>query len=141
VLCRSADPTDVVIADFGLSKILAEDTMLKTRCGSPHYLAPEVLMAAAAYDAKVDLWSVGVITYVALTGYLPFFDDDMRKLIGKVLCAEYLWPPDVDVANLAKDFVRKLLEKDPKRRPSAAEALRHPWLLRATAGITLGGSH
>lgn len=139
ILCRSSDPTDVVIADFGLSKILSEDTMLRTCCGSPHYLAPEVLAATSSYDSKVDVWSVGVIAFVSLTGCLPFFDPDIRVLVGKVLRAEYSWPDDVLVSPLARDFVAKLLERDPMRRLSAADALRHPWLLRMSSGITLGG--
>jgi len=127
VLCATDDPTDIRIADFGLSKILSEDTMLKTCCGSPHYLAPEVLQCTE-YDSKVDIWGIGIIVYVALTGCLPFFDDDMRKLVVKIMTADYTWPDDVIVSDAAKDFVRKTLEKDPAKRPCVADCLVHPWI-------------
>jgi len=129
VLCATDDPTDIRIADFGLSKILSEDTMLKTCCGSPHYLAPEVLQCTE-YDSKVDIWGIGIIVYVALTGCLPFFDDDMRKLIVKIMTANYTWPDDVSISSSAKDFVRRTLEKDPAKRPCVADCLLHPWIRR-----------
>lgn len=135
--CSEQDITQVKIGDFGLSKILSADSLLKTRCGSPHYLAPEVL-TCPSYDAKVDIWSVGVIVYVMLTGSLPFFSEDIREVIKHVMLAEYTWPEDVQVSGLAKDFVRRLVDKDPARRPTASECLKHPWVAMGGNGICIG---
>lgn len=138
ILCCSEDDiTQVKIGDFGLSKILSADSLLKTRCGSPHYLAPEVL-TCPSYDAKVDIWSVGVIVYVMLTGSLPFYSEDIREVIKHVMLAEYTWPEDVLVSGLAKDFVRRLVDKDPDRRPTASECLKHPWIAMGTNAICIG---
>lgn len=135
--CSEQDITQVKIGDFGLSKILSADSLLKTRCGSPHYLAPEVL-TCPSYDSKVDIWSVGVIAYVMLTGSLPFYSEDIREVIKHVMLAEYTWPEDVIVSGLAKDFVRRLVDKDPNRRPTASECLNHPWITMGSNGISIG---
>ena len=138
--CSEQDITQVKIGDFGLSKILSADSLLKTRCGSPHYLAPEVL-TCPSYDAKVDIWSVGVIVYVMLTGVLPFYSEDIRDVIKHVMLAEYSWPDNVQVSGLAKDFVRRLVDKDPARRPTASECLQHPWVAMGTNAICIGLSN
>lgn len=135
--CSEQDITQVKIGDFGLSKILSADSLLKTRCGSPHYLAPEVL-TCPSYDSKVDIWSIGVIAYVMLTGSLPFYSEDIREVIKHVMLAEYTWPEDVVVSGLAKDFVRRLVDKDPSRRPTASECLNHPWITMGSNGISIG---
>ena len=144
VLGAPADPTDVRIADFGLSKVLSEDTMLKTCCGSPHYLAPEVLQCSS-YDSKVDIWGIGIIVYVSLTACLPFYDDDVRRLIAKILTEDYTWPEGIEITAAAKDFVRKTLEKDPAKRMCVADCLMHPWIRRESrpvrgATLQLGGT-
>eukprot|EP01095_Lingulamoeba_sp_RSL-Kostka_P008128 TRINITY_DN266_c0_g2_i1.p1 TRINITY_DN266_c0_g2~~TRINITY_DN266_c0_g2_i1.p1 ORF type:complete len:205 (-),score=68.11 TRINITY_DN266_c0_g2_i1:426-1040(-) len=72
LLKDDSDDTNVKIADFGLSKIIGENTMLQTACGTPIYVAPEVL-SGEAYEKEVDLWSIGVITYILLCGFPPFF--------------------------------------------------------------------
>merc|ERR1712000_656975 len=100
------DLTNVKIADFGLSKIMGDNTMMQTACGTPIYVAPEVL-SGEAYEKEVDMWSIGVITYILLCGFPPFFDD---------------------VSDQAKDFIDNLLLVDPALRLTAEQALEHPWL-------------
>ena len=138
ILCATKSPTDVRIADFSVSKIVSNGSFLRTMCGSPHYLAPEVLLCSN-YSPKVDMWSLGVILYVCLTGFLPFYHDDIRKLVTKIVLAQYSWPPEVRVSPLAQDFISHLLDKEPDTRFDATTALRHPWLSRGK-GIVLSGA-
>jgi len=119
----------IKIADFGLSKMfLAED--LKSAVGSPTYVAPEVLSPEQKpYDKAVDMWSVGVITYVLLTGCFPFYNEekDYAALYEKILKVEYVWPEKPKLSQDAKNFIQKLLVKDPEKRFTPAQCRQHPW--------------
>lgn len=117
----------IYVADFGLSRLFQEDEQLTTYCGSPEYVAPEVL-ACAPYEKAVDLWSVGVITYILLTGFLPFYDKNHAILFDKIQNVEYNWDDCPEVSPAAKHFIQHLLVKDPKKRYTAELALNHPWV-------------
>jgi len=117
----------IYVADFGLSRLFNEDEQLTTYCGSPEYVAPEVL-ACAPYEKAVDLWSVGVITYILLTGFLPFYDKNHAVLFEKIQNVEYNWDDCPEVSPAAKHFIQHLLVKDPKKRYTAEQALAHPWV-------------
>jgi len=117
----------IYVADFGLSRLFNEDEQLTTYCGSPEYVAPEVL-ACAPYEKAVDLWSVGVITYILLTGFLPFYDKNHALLFEKIQNVEYNWDDCPEVSPAAKHFIQHLLVKDPKKRYTADAALQHPWV-------------
>jgi len=123
-------PFRVVIADFGLSKAFDDGNPLKTSCGTPDYVAPEVITAEGEYDASVDMWSCGVITYVLLCGFSPFLSMDQTGLFEKIMKAEYDFPdPEwTHISENAKDFIRKLLVKDRHERYTAKQCLAHPWL-------------
>jgi len=132
----------VKLMDFGLAKLLdSEDTMLKTRCGTLHYVAPEVLSSKAkdGYSAKCDVWSVGVILYVLLCGYLPFFHEDRTYTAKLIRRGKFIFDPeewDV-VSDNAKDLIRHMIEKDVSERYSAQQVLDHPWI-SASAGASAG---
>jgi len=132
ILCSGDDDETMVIkiSDFGLSKIFSAGEVLKTACGTPDYAAPEVLSSTGSYSNAVDMWSVGVITYVLLCGYPPFYAKDQRELFTQILNADYEFPEeDWDaISEEAHDFIRKLLVIDPNQRMTATEALHHPWL-------------
>jgi len=123
--------TEVKIADFGLSKIVGGNlpTMM-TACGTPSYVAPEVL-SATGYDKEVDLWSIGVITYILLCGFPPFYNENLNKLFEEILSADYDYPEEywAHISDEAKDFVSKLLVVDPSQRMTASSALQHPWIV------------
>jgi len=130
LLCSGDDEEELVrIADFGLSKIFEHGEELKTACGTPDYVAPEVL-ECKPYDMAVDMWSVGVITYILLCGYTPFYANTHQELFQKITSLEYDFPsPEWDeISTSAKDFIKKLLVKDPMARLTAEQCTLHPWL-------------
>jgi len=120
----------VKIADFGFSKSFAEEgEKLQTSCGSPGYVAPEIL-TAECYDKSVDMWSVGVIIYILLSGYPPFYADSAPALFKKIMDVKYDFDDSVwdDISDSAKDLIRNLLVKDPAKRFTAVQCLAHPWV-------------
>jgi len=132
LLCRKEnDQLHILVSDFGLSRLLNEGefSQMSTQCGSLEYCAPEVL-SGTKYEKSVDLWSVGVITYILLTGFFPFYDPnrDPAAMYEKIQNVEYDWEDCPEVSAEAKDFVAKLLVYDAKDRMTAEEALKHPWM-------------
>jgi len=97
------------IADFGFAKFLQPFALAETLCGSPLYMAPEV-MQAQKYDAKADLWSVGVILYQLVTGIPPFNGDNQIQLLRNILRSrEIRFPSDCELSHGCIDLCRKLL--------------------------------
>lgn len=127
LLCAGQDGDDIRMADFGLSKMFDQGEYLVTCCGSPEYVAPEVL-ECKPYDKGCDMWSVGVITYVLLTGCFPFWDKNNAVLYEKIRRVEYGWPSGSEISPEAKDLIRHLIEKNPEKRFTAEQALQHPWV-------------
>jgi len=117
----------IKIADFGLSK---EGINLITSCGSPGYVAPEIILGLDSYDQNVDIWAIGVITYILLCGYPPFYGDNPAELCQKIVAGKYTFPdPEwTYISDRAKDFVRKCLTLDASIRPTSAQIMEHPWL-------------
>jgi len=129
------DEEIVKIADFGFSKNFGEDgEKLMTSCGSPGYVAPEIL-TAESYDKSVDMWSVGVIIYILLSGYPPFYADSAPALFKKIMDVKYDFDDSVwdDISDSAKDLIRNLLVKDPTKRFTAKQCLQHPWVSGSAA--------
>jgi len=130
---------DIKIADFGLSKIFEQGEELRTACGTPDYVAPEVL-ECKPYDMAVDMWSLGVITYILLCGYTPFFAETHQELFQRITNIEFEFPSPEwdDISAAAKDFIKKLLVKDPAQRMTAAACMSHPWLANEQPRETQG---
>lgn len=129
LLKRADNDLEIAIADFGLSKIVGQQMMMQTACGTPSYVAPEVLNASG-YGKEVDMWSIGVITYILLCGFPPFYGDTVPEIFEQIMEANFDYPEEYwgSVSKEAKDFINKLLVVDSDRRMSAVDALRHPWL-------------
>ncbi|XP_006834112.1 PREDICTED: calcium/calmodulin-dependent protein kinase type 1G [Chrysochloris asiatica] len=123
----------IMITDFGLSK-MEQSGVMSTACGTPGYVAPEVL-AQKPYSKAVDCWSIGVITYILLCGYPPFYEETESKLFEKIKEGYYEFESPFwdDISESAKDFICHLLEKDPSERYTCEKALRHPWIDGNTA--------
>ena len=119
---------EVKIADFGLSKDFSGSSTMSTCCGSPSYVAPEVLQQGV-YSNSCDIWSIGVILYVLLSGFLPFFGETQEELFDKILTGSYSFANKVwdDISPAAKDLVTKMLTLNEEDRPTAKQCLEHPW--------------
>lgn len=114
--------------DFGLSDFVKPDERLNDIVGSAYYVAPEVLHRS--YSTEADVWSIGVIAYILLCGSRPFWARSESGIFRAVLKAdpsfdEAPWPT---LSSEAKDFVKRLLNKDPRKRMTAAQGLSHPWI-------------
>ncbi|XP_061838684.1 calcium/calmodulin-dependent protein kinase IGb [Nerophis lumbriciformis] len=134
ILYYSCDEdSKIMISDFGLSKMVDKGIM-STACGTPGYVAPEVL-AQKPYSKAVDCWSIGVITYILLCGYPPFYEESETRLFSKIMKAQYEFDPPFwdDISESAKDFIRNMMQKNPHMRYTTEQALRHPWIIGKTA--------
>jgi len=137
LLKDTSEEAEIKITDFGLSKIFSDDVagevVMKTACGTPGYVAPEVLMHEN-YSSQVDLWSIGVIVYILLCGFPPFYGDNDNQMFRKIKAGQYkflapYWDP---ISADAKDFVSKLLVVDSSKRMDCERALKHKWLAGTT---------
>ena len=121
----------VKLIDFGTAKIFEKGQSENRYVGSSYYMAPEVLKRK--YDEKCDLWSIGVIFYILLTGRPPFDGNDDEEILKNVEIGIYdkTSYPFPSLSSYAKDLINKLLQYDAKKRISAEEALEHPWFKTA----------
>jgi calcium/calmodulin-dependent protein kinase I len=117
------------IADFGLARLLQEDSLASTTCGTPGYVAPEVL-EQKPYGKACDYWSIGVVTFILLSGTPPFYEEDNFALFEQIKACKYDFEVETweNVSAEAKDFVSKILVADPDKRMNCEEMLAHPWM-------------
>ncbi|XP_074282740.1 CBL-interacting serine/threonine-protein kinase 6-like [Silene latifolia] len=119
------------VSDFGLSTYFEDsdqmDRMLRTSCGTPHYVAPEVVSKRGqGYDgAKADIWSCGVILYVLLAGYLPFNDDNLMTMYRKIYKADFKCPSWFSPQS--RDLITRMIDPKPKSRIKISEIMSHEW--------------
>jgi len=127
----SDEDSKIMISDFGLSK-MEDSGIMATACGTPGYVAPEVL-AQKPYGKAVDVWSIGVISYILLCGYPPFYDENDANLFAQILKGEFEFdsPYWDDISSEAKEFIRQLMCVDVDRRLSCESALQHAWITGA----------
>lgn len=120
--------SSIKVADFSFAKRVHTPKSLFTRCGTPTYVAPEILKNHP-HDQSCDMWSIAVIAYISLVGYPPFMEEDQRVLFKKIRYGEYTFYEEdwVGISHESKDFIKQLLVVDPDRRMTASNALRHQW--------------
>ncbi len=128
LLEQNKEYDQIKIIDFGTSLVYDPNRNLDEKLGTPYYIAPEVLNKS--YNEKCDVWSAGVITYILLSGMPPFngqSDQDIMKKVreGVFSFEDRIWST---ISDQAKAFIKSLLIYEPRQRPSAADALQHPWL-------------
>jgi len=139
ILVTGPDNDIIKVSDFGLSKDFERQAMISA-CGTPDYVAPEVLMAGqAGYNNSVDLWSIGVITYILLCGFPPFYGSSDQEIFAKILKGDIAYPsPDWDnISTEAKDFVKALLSYDYSERPTAQDCMTAPWIVELAPNTEL----
>lgn len=139
LLLVSADcDSTIKLADFGFAKKIRTPYSLKTQCGSPGYVAPEVIdINMPGYDVAADMWSLGVILFILLGGYAPFEDMDSYELNRKIQECEYefkeqFWGP---VSSDAKNLISSLLCLDTKKRLTADQALQSKWVKASQSSL------
>ena len=131
LLANAYDDSDIRLADFGFAKKV--NRPLSTQCGTPGYVAPEIIKGEK-YGLGVDMWSIGVITYILLGGYPPFHDDNQAVLYKKIKAGDFVfhaeyWDP---VSDEAKQLICSMLTVDIDKRMTSEQALKHPWLCGMT---------
>ncbi|MES1917293.1 MAG: hypothetical protein MHM6MM_009030 [Cercozoa sp. M6MM] len=130
LLSDASDVTSIALSDFGLSKFATPFDLMSLPCGTLTYVAPEVL-TLKGYGSKVDLWSIGCIAYLLLSGRLPFDGRSKSQVIDRTLHADLNWEAPhwehKHVSEQAKSLIALLLQKDPEQRASFRQALAHEW--------------
>lgn len=120
------DQLNVKIADFGLCHEVEPDHLMRTPCGSPFYVPPEVLQELPYDGKKSDIWSLGVVLFAMITGSLPWMEPNQARLVEKICRAEY-WIPG-HVTKVVKELIRGMLNPDPNERYSIDEVAQSPWI-------------
>ncbi|PUZ54691.1 hypothetical protein GQ55_5G151700 [Panicum hallii var. hallii] len=131
---------DLKVSDFGLSALqdagarLRGDGLLHTACGTPAYVAPEVLLKCGYDGAKADIWSCGVILFVLLAGYLPFNDTSLPLLYRKITQSNYKCPPWFSID--ARKLLARMLDPKPRTRMTTSKLTAHPWFQKGPCPLT-----
>lgn len=136
LMTDETDEAQPRLVDFGLSKIVGPSEKCNDPFGTLSYVAPEVLLQKP-YDKSVDLWSLGIIIYLLLSGTLPFDDDDDREIARQTIHDEVDFSYSVwkKIGPEVKQMIKKLLEKDKSKRMTLEEVLQHPWIVKKSKSI------
>ncbi|PIO34844.1 hypothetical protein AB205_0055240, partial [Aquarana catesbeiana] len=138
IMCVSRADYQIKIIDFGLARRYKPREKLKVHFGTPEFLAPEVVN----YDFvsfPTDMWSVGVIAYMLLSGLSPFLGENDNETLNNILAAQFDFEGEEfqNISDIAKDFINKLLIKEKCWRMSATETLKHSWLSNSKLHYTI----
>lgn len=137
LLSDHKDLNSVKLADFSFAKHVRKHNECRTLCGTPGYLAPEMLERFPAYGVKCDVWSVGCLLFLLLCGYLPFDDEDDDVVFDLTRDGQFEFRPEFwkYVSKSAKTLVTKMLTVNPKKRISASNALKSHWIEKGDEAV------
>ncbi|XP_059159950.1 death-associated protein kinase 1-like isoform X2 [Physella acuta] len=129
IMLLSRSSHSIKLIDFGLAQKITEKDDIRALMGTAEFVAPEVV----SYDSlslATDMWSIGVITYILLSGASPFLGDDQQETYHNITAVNYQFDKEyfANTSELAKDFIRKLFVKNPRKRATVDECLNHPWI-------------
>ncbi len=120
---------EIKLGDFGLATKLDFDGEKKrTICGTPNYIAPEVLEGKSGHSYEVDIWSLGVIIYTLIIGKPPFETTDVKATYRRIKQISYSFPEHINISEAARDLIQRILCGDPSRRPNLDEILQHEFI-------------
>jgi len=123
-----SEKMEIKIGDFGLATKLEFDGERKrTICGTPNYIAPEVLDGKTGHSYEVDIWAIGVILYTLLVGKPPFETSDVKTTYRRIRMLAYTFPENVPISEAAKSLISRILVADPSKRPSIDDIQAHPF--------------
>ncbi|KAG1714863.1 Death-associated protein kinase 2 [Nymphon striatum] len=133
ILLSDVDPPQIKLIDFGISRVIKDNEEIRDMVGTPEFVAPEIVNYEPLCLAT-DMWSIGVLTYILLSGASPFLGDSVQETYENITAVDYNFDEQYfnQTSDLAKDFIRKLLVKNPRKRPTAKDCLAHPWISKPT---------
>ena len=128
-----SDKMQLKVGDFGLAaRVLFDGEKKRTICGTPNYIAPELLDSKHGHSYEVDFWAIGVICYTLLFGRPPFESPDVKQTYKKIKQNQYQFPEHVAISDSAKDFIRKLLKTNPQERLGLPGMRQHSFMTSNT---------
>ncbi|XP_053519067.1 myosin light chain kinase, smooth muscle isoform X2 [Artibeus jamaicensis] len=136
IMCVNKTGTRIKLIDFGLARRLENAGSLKVLFGTPEFVAPEVINYEPIGYAT-DMWSIGVICYILVSGLSPFMGDNDNETLANVTSATWDFDDEAfdEISDDAKDFISNLLKKDMKSRLNCTQCLQHPWLMKDTKNM------
>jgi serine/threonine protein kinase len=116
---------NIKIGDFGVSRLVKQGEIMREQCGTPAYIAPEILEDKGYVGFAVDIWSAGVVLYSMLYGSVPFKANNMEELHTMIMKGKYTLKEDISAD--ARSLLRQMLEKNPRKRIHVSKILKHEW--------------
>ena len=128
----------IKIGDLGLATKLTHSSERKrTICGTPNYIAPEIIDGKGGHSFQVDIWSMGVIMYTLLVGKPPYEAKDVKSTYKRIIANVYTFPDHVSVSERAKDLIRNMLQSKPEMRPTLDQVQNHEFFTASDVKIPL----
>lgn len=118
----------IKLGDFGLACVIEDEEKRNTLCGTPNYLAPEILEGIEGHSFEVDVWALGIMIFTLLVGKPPYEGENVQSTYKRIAKNNYAFPSDCIISPMAKDLIQKILVPNPVLRYSLEEVMKHPWM-------------